>query len=283
MARGSPMVTVTALFWTKMAFAAAVLGVGLAGALLPWVLAARVAGERLLAVGDTFAAGVLCGAGLIHLLSGGIAGFHATFPGLSYPLALLLAGAGFFLILLIEGVVVAERSPTVEVHAGHDPGGARHEVGRENAGAVRYAVILLIVLSVHSVILGLALGAQRSLAGALIVFLAIVAHKSMAGFALGVGYYREGFTRAAALPRVAFFAAMTPLGILVGAGAGLALATFGSRLFEAVFDSLGAGTFLYIATLDILKTEFDSPGYRWQKWLAALSGFAIMALLAIWI
>ena len=48
-------------------------------------------------------------------------------------------------------------------------------------------------------------------------------------------------------------------------------------------DSLGTGTFLSIATLDIIKTEFDSPRYRADKWGAAVLGFAIMAALAIWI
>jgi hypothetical protein len=76
---------------------------------------------------------------------------------------------------------------------------------------------------------------------------------------------------------------MTPLGILIGAGAGLTLAARASGLFEATFDSLGAGTFIYIATLDIIKTEFDSPTNRAQKWLAATLGFGVMALLAIWI
>ena len=54
-------------------------------------------------------------------------------------------------------------------------------------------------------------------------------------------------------------------------------------LFQAVFDSLGAGTFLYIATLDIIKTEFDSPRYCADNWGAAVLGFAIMAAPAIWI
>ncbi len=63
----------------------------------------------------------------------------------------------------------------------------------------------------------------------------------------------------------------------------MALTGRADTLFEAVFDSLGAGTFLYIAALDILKTEFDSPRYHGQKWLAAAPGFAIMAALAIWI
>ncbi len=144
-------------------------------------------------------------------------------------------------------------------------------------------VILLIVLSVHSVILGLALGAQSALTGAVIVFLALVAHRGAAGFALGVGYQRAGLTHRHALPQLTFFSAMTPTGIVVGAGMGAALTGRPDALFEAIFDSLGAGTFVYIAALDIIKTEFDSPRYHGEKWTAAESGFAIVAILAIWI
>jgi zinc transporter ZupT len=143
--------------------------------------------------------------------------------------------------------------------------------------------MLLIVLSVHSVILGLALDAQSAVSGAVIVFLAIVAHKGATGFALGVGYARAGFSRRYALPQVVFFSTMTPLGILVGASASMALTVPAGRPFEAIFDSLGAGTFIYIAALDIIKTDFDSPEHRTQKWFAAALAFGIMALLAIWL
>jgi zinc transporter 1/2/3 len=273
------------LLWLKIVFAAAVAAVGLFGTLLPWIFGGRGTSERVLALSDTFAGGVLGGAGIIHLLSGGLAQFHTALPNLGYPLALLLAGIGFLLILLIEGVIVAG-------HPGHDapppqPASAavRHEVDwhQGDAGPVTYPVILLVVLSVHSVILGLALGAQSALAGAVIVFLAIVAHKGAAGFALGVGYQRAGLTHRHALPQLAFFSAMTPIGIVVGAGIGAVLTGRADALFEAIFDSLGAGTFIYIAALDIIKTEFDSPRYHGEKWMAAASGFAVMALLAIWI
>ncbi len=273
------------LFWIKVAFAAVVAVVGLVGSFLPWIIGGRGAGERLLSLSDTFAGGVLGGAGIIHLLGGGIDAFHAALPRLAYPLALVLAGSGFLLILLIEGVIVAG-------HPGHDtpppqPASVvvQHEVDWHpgGSGSSAYPVILLIVLSLHSVILGLALGAQSALAGALVVFLAIVAHKGAAGFALGVGYRRAGLTHRDALPQLAFFSTMTPLGIVAGASIGVALAGRSDTLFEAVFDSLGAGTFIYIAALDIIKTEFDSPDYHAQKWLAATLGFAIMALLAIWI
>lgn len=146
-----------------------------------------------------------------------------------------------------------------------------------------YPVILLIVLSIHSVILGLALGSQSALSGALIVFLAILAHKGAAGLALGVGFQRAGLTHRQAMGRLAFFSVMTPLGIIAGAVIGGALAGRSDMLFEAVFDSIGAGTFMYIAALDIIKTEFDHQRDHAQKWLAAAAGFGFMALLAIWI
>ncbi|HZD79546.1 MAG TPA: ZIP family metal transporter [Actinomycetota bacterium] len=278
----------SALFGIKTALALAVLAIGLFGALLPWALGARGLSDRPLALGDTFAGGVLGGAGLVHLLSDGIDRFRAALPAVGYPLALLLAGAGFLMILLIEGVVVAGRE---EVHVPGVPAdraaGARHEVGwlpgTGEEHRPTHPLVLLIVLSAHSVILGLALGAQGAVAGALVVFLAIVAHKAVAGFALGMGYRRAGFARNRAAPQVAFFAAMTPLGILAGSLATVALASHADQLFEAVFDSLGAGTFLYIATLDILRTEFDGPEDRWRKWLAASLGFGLMALLAVWV
>lgn len=271
------------LFWLKVGFALVVLGCGLGGALLPWALGARGSNDRALALGDTFAGGVLGGAGLLHLLANGVATFHTTAPNVGYPLAFLLAGAGFMVILLIEGVIVAGHP---EAMHGHRHSTSQHEVGWPPRGETRravYPVILLLVLSVHSVILGLALGAQATLAGALIVFLAIVAHKAMAGFALGVGYRRGGFSIRRAAPQVAFFSLMTPLAIFVGGSVAALLSTHADRLFEATFDSIGAGTFLYIAALDIIRTEFESPQDRWHKWLAASTGFGVMALLALWI
>lgn len=271
------------LFWVKVVFALAVLGAGFAGALLPWALGGRGANERALAIGDTFAGGVLGGAGLVHLLADGAARFHATLPDVGYPLAFLLAGAGFMVILLIEGVIVAGHP---EAGHGHGHSASQHEIGwppRSETHRAIYPVILLIVLSVHSIILGVALGAQGTVAGALIVFLAIMAHKAMAGFALGVGYHRAGFGVRRAVPQVAFFSLMTPLAILAGTGVAVALSSHADALFEATFDSIGAGTFLYIATLDIIRTEFESPRDRWHKWFAACTGFGIMALLALWI
>lgn len=275
----------TALFWLKIFFAASIGLVGLVGTLLPSLLGRRGTSPRVLALTDTFAGGVLGGAGLIHLLGAGISGFHAALPHFGYPLALLLAGAGFLLILLIEGVLVRKHPNDVATTTDEGAPAIQHETHWHTGELEPLSVplVLLAVLSVHSVILGLALGAQRATGGAVIVFLAIIAHKGAAGFALGTGYARAGYERRRALPHVSFFSAMTPLGIVLGALVASALTGRADTLFEATFDSIGAGTFIYIAALDIIRTEFDSPEDHAWKWVSAVVGFGIMAVLAIWI
>jgi len=254
------------------------------GVLLAWAQKAGAREGRFMAWGDTFAGGVLAGAGLVHLLSDGVQEFRVLTPGLDYPLAFVLAGAGFLLILLIEGVIVADPDPNESpLHCGSRA--ASHEIGprAHTSGPHPFIFILLLVLSVHSIIVGITLGAQSSTSGTLIVFIAILAHKSVAGFALGISYRRAGYSLRRTAPVAAFFSSMTPLGILAGTVIKALISHNGGHIFEAVFDSVGAGTFLYIATLDIIRTEFELPGDRWQKWLLASAGFGIMAVLAFWV
>ncbi len=268
----------------KLIFSAAVFVMGAFGVLFPWALKSRRGGDRFMIWGDTFAGGVLGGAGLVHLLSNGANGFRGLAPGVVYPIAFALAGAGFLLILLIEAVIAADPDPAKSpFHCGSR--GAGHEIGAgvDAAGWHPSSFILLLVLSVHSVILGLALGAQKSMTGAMAVFIAIMAHKAMAGFALGVSYRRAGATLQRTAPVAAFFSSMTPIGILAGTGVYALISPEGRQLFDAIFNSVGAGTFLYIATLDIIRTEFELPGDNWQKWLLATAGFGLMSLLAVWI
>ena len=268
----------------KIIFSVTIFVAGGTGVLFPWLMKRGAPGDRFLTWGDTFAGGVLAGAGLVHLLSSGAAAFGELKPGPGYPLAFTLAGCGFFLILLIEAVIVADPDPR-ESPLHSSSRGAGHEIGpwAQGAGRHPFVLILLIVLSIHSIILGITLGAQSSRAGALLIFIAIMAHKIMAGFALGISYHRTGASLHRVIPILIFFSSMTPFGILLGTVIESIVSTRSQMFFEAVFDSIGAGTFVYIATLDIIRTEFELPGDNWQKWLLAFMGFGIMAVLAMWI
>ena len=50
-------------------------------------------------------------------------------------------------------------------------------------------------------------------------------------------------------------------------------------IYEIVFSSLAAGSFVYIACTEVIVEEFSIPGNRWLKLLALLLGAAIITCL----
>jgi zinc transporter 1/2/3 len=263
----------------KLLFVVGVLAAAALGGAIPLRHRADLGGGRMLAWGNAFAAGVFLGAGLIHMLPDASSSWSSL--GWDYPMAFLLAAGGFVLMLLFEHVLPPESAHAM-VHA---PSTDRFTQLREQdhvgSGLAAYAV--LTALSVHSLLAGLALGTEPELAGALVIFLAVIAHKSTAAFALGVSLVRNRLTRARAWSLLAVFTLATPVGILVGTALGEVLEGSTSLLFEAAFLALAAGTFVYVATLDILRDEFVEPGGRLTKWLLVGGGVALMGVLAIWV
>ena len=114
------------------------------------------------------------------------------------------------------------------------------------------------------------------------LLLAIVAHKSFAAFALGVSFEKARLARRRYVLLLALFSITTPAGVLIGAGLGDTLQSDVALELEAIFDGLAAGTFIYVATIDVIGQEFDDGRMRWSKFAAVASGFGLMALLAIW-
>ncbi len=265
------------MFGLKVVFLFAILAMGALGGAIPlWRRGVSDQG-RFLGWGNAFAAGVFLGAGWIHLLPEASELWREL--GFAYPMATLLAVCGFVSMLLFEHVLVPESAHEV-VHAPSNERFAHlRETGRNSFSA--YAV--LTVLSVHSFLAGLALGAQPELTGALVIFLAIVAHKSTGGFALGVSLVRHRMPPRRAWALLALFALATPIGILVGAVLGELLEGAARTAFEAVFLALAAGTFVYVATLDILRDEFLEPGGRLSKWLCVAAGAGVMGWLGLWV
>ena len=119
--------------------------------------------------------------------------------------------------------------------------------------------------------------------GSLVIFLAIIAHKGAAAFALIVDFQRNGLPQARITRVLILFASMTPLGIVLGTVLDRLLAASYGRLFEGIFDSLAAGTFIYVAVLEIIGKEFDDQKRIVPKFVALCAGLALMALIAVWV
>ncbi|MBU0715699.1 MAG: ZIP family metal transporter [Verrucomicrobia bacterium] len=239
----------------------------LGGALSKWLSGSRKS-DLLFSFGNAFAGGVFLGAGLIHMLPDAQAGFKSL-TGSDYPWFTIVCCAGFLLILFIEKVLIRHE---------HAPQDASSLTGK----LILYPYILMIVLSIHSVITGIALGTEARIAQASIILIAVMAHKGTAAFALTVSLLRGAMPLKRIVGMVVLFSLMTPVGILLGIGFMMIFSGRAEQIFEAGFDALAAGSFLYIAMLDILQEEFSVQQHRPLKFVLVLAGLAVMAVVAIW-
>ncbi len=242
---------------------------GIIGGLSARKVAESAQSELLFSVGNSFAGGVFLGAGLIHMLPDAQSAF-SIIGNNRYPWSVLICCLGFLLILFLEKVLL-NREHAVE---------KQHPSSGESM--TLYPYILMLVLSVHSLITGIALGTEKVVTQALIILLAVVAHKGTAAFALGVSLLRNRIPMKHAVLMLVSFSLMTSIGIALGMGLIKFLSANTALLFEGLFDALAAGTFLYIALLDILNDEFSQNQRLYLKFCMVALGFSVMAIVAIW-
>jgi zinc transporter 1/2/3 len=253
------------ILWFKIVFLLVIFAMGLFAGIAPLRMGLSPRGKRRLSWGNAFSGGVFLGAGLLHMLPDAGQNFQALAPGVDYPVSVLICGTGFLFVLLLEKAAL----------------GGSEDVGSRSKGRPVYPFLLCLILSVHSIIVGVSLGLEATLASSIGIFTAIIAHKGPVAFSLGVSLRKNEFPFSLHVQIVCFFAAMAPLGILLGIIFSTILADRSTILFEAVFDALAAGTFLYIAGVDIIEEVFEKYQDRWTKFGLILCGYLFMALLAI--
>ena len=114
------------------------------------------------------------------------------------------------------------------------------------------------------------------------MLIAILAYKLSAVFALEVNLHRSGLHKIPKFKKaISFFGFITPLGIILGLALTMALNARTGQLVTVAFDSLTAGSFLYIALSDILEEEFMSRKDRLFKFVLVTFGFAAMAIITL--
>ena len=241
---------------------------GMTGGLVSKWLSSSSKSKTIFSLGNVFAGGVFLGAGFIHMLPDAQSGFAAITKGADYPWFALVCCAGFLFILMLERVLLPHQ----------------HEAAPKATSEkkILYPLILMFILSIHSIIAGIALGIEERITQAIVILFAVLAHKGTAAFALGISMLRSKMERRKFFTFIAFFSFMTPLGLFLGYLFSVWLSGSAEQIFEAVFDALAAGTFIYIAILDILNEEFTSKGKNLLKFALVLAGLGIMALVAVW-
>ena len=113
--------------------------------------------------------------------------------------------------------------------------------------------VLLIGLGLHSFLAGLGFGATEAIDQAISLCIAILAHKYLAAFTLGCPFYKSGVPFKTHLMIGLCFSIITPIGI----GIGWALSNGLESWVSDIFISVTAGTFIYVAIIEILVPEFS--------------------------
>lgn len=245
----------------KVIAAVAILLIALIGAALSKRLVERTADHRLLSLANCFAGGVFLAAGLIHVLPDAQSQLAIAFPQMDYPLFGLLATSAVALMVLIDRI-----------------GQSRSEVQSSKAAAA----VLFLVLSIHSLITGFALGIEDGGVAALALLIAVLAHKGTATFALGLKVRPVCSSSTQFGMRMLAFSLTTPLGVLVGLLMLSRLSQTSAPMVEGIFDALAAGTFIYVAVFEILAKEFRSKEHGFSLVLSMVMGATLMAIVALW-
>ncbi|XP_068518770.1 zinc transporter ZIP1 [Anas acuta] len=238
-----------------------------------------------------FAGGVLLGTCLLDLLPSYLAGIAAALEELrvplQFPLPEFILAMGFFLVLVLEQAALAQQDATDPNRGGEDedeadvttpsrallpPDTPRAPPGSPKPPSPLRSGLLVLALALHGALEGLALGLQEAGGAALRLGLALLLHKGLVGFSLGLQLLRGRLRRGAAAACLLLFALTAPLGVAVGGGG----AGPRQRLCRSVLEGLAAGTFLYVAFLEVLPRELGGPQERIPKVLALLGGFGLV-------
>ncbi|XP_048365866.1 zinc transporter ZIP1 [Sphaerodactylus townsendi] len=267
--------------------------------------------KKALSLVSCFAGGVFLATCLLDLIPDYLSSIDKALKDLGitllFPLQEFILAMGFFLVLVMEQIVLAYKDPSgsleeTQALLGSAPpnsatiqdqgwpdgplprqlprGGPLQErphvhVDFNSHSAIR-CFVLLLALSLHSVFEGLAVGLQEGSAQALEICLALLIHKGAIAFSLSFKLLQSRLRVRVVAGCLVLFSVMSPLGIGLGVALTEAPVAVLHGLSRSVLEGLATGTFVYITFLEILPHELSSSEQRILKVIVLLAGFALI-------
>ncbi|KAF5729232.1 putative zinc/iron transporter [Tripterygium wilfordii] len=256
-----------------------------------------------------FAAGVILSTGFVHIQPDAVDAFTnpciGQAPWGDFPLSGFIAMVSAMATMMIDAFATSyykrlhfngkvngdeemqgEHDGNVHVHThathGHSHGSALVSENSEAVDHLRHRVISQVLelgIVIHSVIIGISLGASGSAKTIKALVAALTFHQFFEGMGLGGCIAQAKFKSRAIAIMVLFFSVTTPIGIGIGIGVSK---TYNENspaalIVEGTFNSASAGILIYMALVDLLAADFMNP--RLQSNLKLLLGACISLLL----
>jgi len=141
------------------------------------------------------------------------------------------------------------------------------------------SIVLLLVLSLHSLFEGAAVGLQNTVMQLIGLSVGVTIHGCLVAFALGMSLAsHQSSVRSTVVRFGLIYSIMVPSGI----GIGMAIGTvrgFVGRLISGLLQALTAGTFIYVIFAEIFPHEIEHNHNRLLKVLVMFLGFVIISCL----
>jgi len=211
---------------------------------------------------DCFSGGVFLAAGLSLLLLYSISGFHLLKLDDDYAFIFFLIG--LLIPFFIEKIIILNPHDHFESIVNEKNPDNENQVKNEEL-VPSYSIgiyILFFMLSIHAFIEGLALGVQDDKEDTTAILIAIVSHEFFSSFALGVSLVSSSMTMKKIIQFLFTFSISTPCGIIIGILLSSILHGFVESFLAESLKAVAAGTFVYVALLEVIMEEFKDEDHR---------------------
>ncbi|VAH20243.1 unnamed protein product [Triticum turgidum subsp. durum] len=270
-----------------------------------------------------FAAGVILATSFVHILPEAFERLGSpclvSGPWQKFPFAGLVAMLAAIATLVVDTIATgyfqraahAKKAAAVvgaddveathahHAHVGHSHGVsavvASSAAGADDGGAqlIRQRVISQVLelgIIVHSVIIGMSLGASQSASTIRPLVVALTFHQFFEGIGLGGCIVQAKFRLKSVLLMALFFSLTTPVGIVIGIGISSVYDenSPNTLIIQGILSAAAAGILNYMALVDLLAEDFMNPRVQGNGRLqvivnlSLLLGTALMSMLAIW-
>ncbi|TKW26778.1 hypothetical protein SEVIR_3G213400v4 [Setaria viridis] len=268
-----------------------------------------------------FAAGVILATAFVHILPDAFEKLGSPClvdgPWQKFPFTGLVAMLAAIATLVVDTIatgyfqrahsaktaaapVIGDVEASDHAHGGH---GHAHGVvsvmastsNADGGGAqlIRHRVIAQVLelgIIVHSVIIGMSVGASESPSTIRPLVAALTFHQFFEGIGLGGCIVQAKFRLKSMLTMALFFSLTTPVGVVIGIGISSTYNENSPRalIVEGVLNAAAAGILNYMALVDLLAEDFMNPRVQNNGRLqvivsvSLLVGAALMSMLAIW-
>ncbi|XP_009757202.1 fe(2+) transport protein 1-like [Nicotiana tabacum] len=275
--------------------------------------------RSLFVIVKAFAAGIILGTGFMHVLPDSFdmlsSGCLKENPWHKFPFTGFVAMLSAIITLAIDSMATSFYSQKHKNGVTPENGGHDQEMGTMNNGhfhshhhgsslsskdgdvqgtkLLRYRVIAMVLelgIIVHSVVIGLSLGASNNTCTIKGLVAALCFHQMFEGMGLGGCILQAGYKMVKKAAMAFFFSVTTPFGIALGIALAKTYQENSPRALITVglLNASSAGLLIYMALVDLLAADFmgdklqGSIKLQIKAFIAVLLGAGGMSLMAKW-